>query len=54
MSARSNCGASLGNVKIYDLDFTDDVVIFAETLDFLLGAHEVLNEESEFLGLRVS
>ena len=28
--------------------------IFAETLDILLGALEVLNEESEPLGLRVS
>ena len=50
----SNCGASFGNVKIYDLDFADDAVIFAETLDILLGALEVLNEESKSLGLRVS
>ena len=51
---RTSCGASFGNVKIFDLDFTDDVVIFAETLDILLGALEVLNEESEPLRLRVS
>ena len=44
MLARSSCGASLGNVKISDLDFADDAVIFAETLDILLGALEVLNE----------
>ena len=43
-----------GNVKISDLDFADDAVIFAETLDILLGALEVLNEELEPLGLRVS
>jgi len=54
MSERSSCGASFGNVKISDLDFADDAVIFAETLDILLGALEVLNEESESLGLRVS
>ena len=30
-----------------DLDFEDDAVIFAETLDILLGALEVWNEESE-------
>ena len=54
MSERSSCGASFGNVKISDLDFADDAVIFAETLDILLGALEVLNEESEPLGLRVS
>ncbi len=54
ISERSSCGASVGNVKISDLDFADDAVIFAETLDILLGALEVLNEESEPLGLRVS
>ena len=37
MSEISSCGASFGNVKISDLDFADDAVIFAETLDILLG-----------------
>ena len=37
MSERSSCGASFGNVKISDLDFPDDAVIFADTLDILLG-----------------
>ena len=54
MSERSSCGASFGNVKISDLGYADDVVIFVETQDILLGALEVLNEESEPLGLRVS
>ena len=54
MSERSSWGTSFGNVKISDLDFTDDAVIFAETLEILLGALKVLNEESESLGLRVS
>ena len=54
MSERSSCAASFGNVKISDLDLADDAVIFVETLDILLGALEVLNEESEPLGLRVS
>ena len=48
------CGASFGNVKISDLDFADYVVIFVETLDILLGALEVMNEELEPLGLWVS
>jgi len=38
MLGRSNCGASIGNVKISALDFADDAVIFAETLDILFGA----------------
>ena len=38
MSERSSCGASFGNVKISDLDFTDDAVIFAEMLDILNGS----------------
>ena len=54
MSERSSCGASFGNVKISDHDFTDDAVIFAETLDILLGALKVLNEEPEPLGLWAS
>ena len=54
MLERSSYGASFGNVKISDLDFADDAVIFAETQDILLGALEVLNEESEPLGLWVS
>ena len=54
MSERSSCGAGFGNVNISDLHFADDAVIFAETLDILLGALEVLNEESEPLGLWVS
>jgi len=41
------------DVKISHPDFLGDAVIFAETLDILLGALEVLNEESEPLGLRV-
>ena len=37
MSERSSCSPSFGNVKISDLDFADDAVIFAETLHILLG-----------------
>ena len=54
MSESSSCGASFEYVKISDLDLSDDAVIFAETLDILWGALEVLNEESEPLGLQVS
>ena len=54
MSESSSCGASFGNVKISDLDFADDAVIFAETREIIFGDLEVLNEESESLGLWVS
>ena len=43
--------ASFGNIKISDLDFADHSVVFAEMLDILMGALEVLNEESQLLGL---
>ena len=43
MLERSRCGALFWNVKVSDLDFADDAVIFVETLDILLGALEVLN-----------
>ena len=54
ISERSSCGALFRNVKISGVDFADDAVIFAETLDILLGALEELNKESEPLGSRVS
>ena len=54
MSERSSCSELFGNVKISDFDFADNGVIFAETLDILLGALQVMNDESEPLGLRVS
>ena len=37
MVKRSNCSFKI-NVKISDLDFADDAVNFAETLDILLGS----------------
>ena len=54
MSVRSSCGASFWNVRIFDLNFTDDAVISVETLDNLMGALDALNEESKPLGLQVS
>ena len=37
MSERSSCTASFGNVKISDLNFADDSVIFAEMWNILMG-----------------
>ncbi len=50
----SSCGASVGDIKVTDLDFADDAVIFAETLGVVELALETLSEESKPLGLAVS
>ncbi|KAG0703357.1 Vinexin [Chionoecetes opilio] len=47
-------GASLGKIKITDLVFADDAVIFAEALEILMIALEALHEEAKPLGLEVS
>ena len=44
----------LSEATITDLDFADDVVMFAELVDCLVRALEVLSEEAEPSGLRVS
>ena len=51
---RSSCGVSFGDVWITDLDFADDAMILAETIETPTEALETLSEESEPLGLRVS
>ncbi|KAG0720187.1 hypothetical protein GWK47_048978 [Chionoecetes opilio] len=43
---QSDCGASLGNIKITELVFADDAVIFAES-------EEALHEEAKALGFEV-
>ena len=50
----SRCGVSFGEVRITDLDFADDAVILAESVDILTGALEKPSEEAEPLRLRVS
>ena len=50
----TDCGISLGEATITDLDFADDIVIFAETLEALVAALDTLSMESEPLGLKVS
>ena len=47
-------GASIEEARITDLDFANDAVIFAETLDVLTHALETLSEEAEPLGLHFS
>ena len=45
---------SFSIVRITDLNFADDAVMFAETTEVLAEAFESVNEEAEPLGLRVS
>ena len=46
-------GISLGDARITNLDFADDVVIFVETLEALLHALDTLSMESKLLRLKV-
>ena len=50
---QSHCGPSVGN-KMTDLVFSNDAVIFAESLDNLVMALEVLHKETKLLKLKVS
>ena len=44
---RSGCAAPLGEAKITDLDFADDIVNFVELVDGLVRALEGLSEKVE-------
>jgi hypothetical protein len=50
----SGCGVSFGDVRVSDLDFADDVALFTETADALVGSLGTMSSECEALGLRVS
>ena len=54
VAADADCGTSLGGARITDLDFADDAVIFAETLDALAGTLRELDKDAGTLGLQVS
>ena len=36
-TVRSHCGATLGTIKVTDLDFADDVAILSESLETLVA-----------------
>ena len=50
----TDCGISLSEAVITDLDFSNDVVIFIESLEVLVDALDTLSKESQPLGLKVS
>ena len=51
---KTDCGISLGEATITDIDFADNIVIFAETLEALVAALDTLSKKSKRLGLKVS
>ena len=53
-TVQSHCGAILGNIKVTDLGFADDVAILSESLETLVMALDAFNNEVKPLGLEVS
>ena len=53
-ASSSSPSVFFGNERFTDLDFADDAVIFAKTVEVLVAFLDVLSKESESLGLRVS
>lgn len=53
-SFQSQCGATLGNIKVTGLDFADDVAILYESLESLVAALDAFSSEAKPLGLQVS
>ena len=51
--SQSQCGATLGDTKVTDLDFADDVAILAEFLETLVSALDAFCNEAKPLGLKV-
>ena len=51
---KTDCGLSSGEAMITDHDFADNIVIFAEMLEVLVGTLDTLSTESEPLSLKVS
>ena len=52
--SQSQCGATLGDIKVTDLDFADDVAILSESLETLVVALDAFCNEANPLGLKVS
>ncbi|XP_069977695.1 uncharacterized protein [Penaeus vannamei] len=51
---QSHCGATLGNIKVTDLDFADDVAILSESSETLVVVLDAYSNEAKPLGLEVS
>ena len=53
-TVQNHSGATLGNIKVTDLDFADDVAILSESLESLVVALDAFFNEANTLGLEVS
>ncbi|XP_069996728.1 uncharacterized protein [Penaeus vannamei] len=53
-AADYHCGATLGNIKVTDLDFADDIAILSESLETLMVALDTFSNDAKPLGLEVS
>ncbi|XP_069989481.1 uncharacterized protein [Penaeus vannamei] len=53
-TVRSHCGATLGNIKVTDVDFADDVAILSESLKSLVVVLDGFSNEAKPLGVEVS
>ncbi|XP_069989613.1 uncharacterized protein [Penaeus vannamei] len=53
-TVQSQCRATLGNIKVTDLDFADDVAILYESLESLVAVLDTFSNEAKPLGLQVS
>ncbi|XP_069994134.1 uncharacterized protein [Penaeus vannamei] len=52
-TVQSHCGAILGNIKVTDLDFVDDVAILSESLETLVVALDAFSNQAKSLDLEV-
>ncbi|XP_069986278.1 uncharacterized protein [Penaeus vannamei] len=53
-SFQSQCGATLGSIKVTDLNISHNVAILFESLESLVAALDALGNETKPLGLQVS
>ncbi|XP_069972443.1 uncharacterized protein [Penaeus vannamei] len=53
-TVQSHCGTLLGNIKVTDLNFANDVAILSESLETLVAALDAFSNEAKPLGLEVS
>jgi len=51
---RGSTGTSLGDESSSDLDYADDVALFAEMLKVLILLKEIMQDEASFFGLAIN